>query len=205
LGEQAPEPPWCGASLASRTRKRWRGWLRAVHRDVGYLVVGLTFVYAISGLALNHVEDWEPNFKTTEREHQLGPLSADPEAAAAEVVARLGLDAAPDDAYPIGDRDLVIVYESRTLEVDLASGRVLDTEQSPRFFVRTANWLHYNRQKGAWTAIADAYAVLLLFLAVSGALMLKGRRGLVGRGGVLILAGMGVPIVYLLITGGPSG
>jgi uncharacterized protein len=205
LAEQAPDPGWCGAAMASRARKRWRGWLRAVHRDVGYLVVGLTFVYAISGLALNHVEDWEPNFKTVEREHQLGALSASADEAAAEVAARLGLKAAPDDAYPLDDRELVLVYESRTLEVDRVTGRVLDTEQSPRFFVRTANWLHYNRQKGAWTAIADAYAVLLLFLAMSGALMLKGRKGLLGRGGVLILAGMSVPIAYLIITGGPGG
>ena len=45
-----------------RGRFPWRPWLRAIHRDVGYLAVGLTFVYALSGLAVNHIADWDPNF-----------------------------------------------------------------------------------------------------------------------------------------------
>ena len=38
--------------------KRIRRYLRPLHRDFGYLIVGLTFVYAISGLAVNHIDDW---------------------------------------------------------------------------------------------------------------------------------------------------
>jgi len=34
-----------------------RTWLRAIHRDVGYSAVGLTIVYAASGIAVNHVAD----------------------------------------------------------------------------------------------------------------------------------------------------
>ena len=48
-------------------KKRWRAWLRAIHRDVGYLVVGLTLIYALSGLAINHIQDWDPNFVTYEK------------------------------------------------------------------------------------------------------------------------------------------
>ena len=29
----------------------WRPWLRALHRDAGYTAVGLTIIYAASGLA----------------------------------------------------------------------------------------------------------------------------------------------------------
>src|SRR5690606_41194055 len=50
---------------------RWRPWLRAIHRDVGYLAVGLTFVYALSGLAVNHIQDWDPNFTPIERQHNV--------------------------------------------------------------------------------------------------------------------------------------
>ena len=35
----------------------WRPWMRAVHRDAGYVVVGLTFIYALSGIAVNHLTD----------------------------------------------------------------------------------------------------------------------------------------------------
>ena len=35
---------------------------RVTHRDIGYLIAGLTIIYAISGIALNHKHDWNPNY-----------------------------------------------------------------------------------------------------------------------------------------------
>ena len=43
------------SGVASILKKRWRGWLRAVHRDFGYLAVGFTLIYAVSGIAINHI------------------------------------------------------------------------------------------------------------------------------------------------------
>ena len=71
--------------------KRWRGWLRAIHRDVGYLAVGLTLVYAISGLAINHINDWDPNWKTYERERVIAPISAEVPDDAAIATARANI------------------------------------------------------------------------------------------------------------------
>ena len=39
----------------------WRAKLRSVHRDVGYLVVGLTVAYGISGVAVVRIDAWNPN------------------------------------------------------------------------------------------------------------------------------------------------
>ena len=57
-----------GAAAPGRRRFKLRPWLRALHRDLGYLAVGLTLVYAVSGLAVNHLADWDPNFANVERE-----------------------------------------------------------------------------------------------------------------------------------------
>ena len=35
---------------------------RVSHRDIGYLIAGLTIIYALSGIALNHKNDWNPNY-----------------------------------------------------------------------------------------------------------------------------------------------
>ena len=35
---------------------------RITHRDIGYLIAGLTIIYAISGIALNHKNNWNPNY-----------------------------------------------------------------------------------------------------------------------------------------------
>ena len=45
------------SGIAAAIRKRWRAWLRAIHRDVGYLAVGFTIIYAVSGIAINHRGD----------------------------------------------------------------------------------------------------------------------------------------------------
>ena len=38
---------------------------RAVHRDAGYLVAGLTLLYAVSGVAVNHRAEWNPSWNLT--------------------------------------------------------------------------------------------------------------------------------------------
>lgn len=192
------------ARLAEVLRKRWRGWLRAIHRDVGYLAVGLTLIYAVSGLAINHINDWDPNFKTYERERTIAPISADvpDEVAIATARAALGVGT-PRSTYRAGD-EIYLEYDYQKLVVYGDSGRVVEQGREPRFLLRVANWLHYNRGKRAWTYIADGYAVLLLYLAISGLFMIKGRNGLRWRGLILLGLGVGVPIGYVSWSGGPQ-
>jgi hypothetical protein len=189
---------------AARTKARLRSWLRALHRDAGYLAVGLTVVYALSGLAVNHIAAWDPNFHSYERVHELGgPLPADDAAAAAKVLGALGIQTPPQEVYRASPDRLDITLDRRSLHVDTRSGRVVDEGQKPRVLLRAANWLHLNRGKKAWSYIADGYAVFLLFLATSGMFMLPGRRGIVGRGALLVAAGAAVPILYVALSGGP--
>lgn len=190
---------------ANRTLfRRWRQWLRAAHRDVGYLLVGLTFVYALSGLAVNHIADWDPNFDSYERTYQ---LSAETEgwedrALADAALTAAGLDEAPTDVFGI-DEEVQVTTNSAELTITRASGEVLVRGRSPRWVLRASNWLHLNRGKRAWTLIADAYAILLLGLAVSGMFMLPGRRGLRGRGAILVALGVSIPVLYVVLSGGP--
>jgi hypothetical protein len=194
--------PDVASGLGRRSRIQWRALLRAVHRDVGYSAVGLTFVYAVSGLAVNHIAAWDPNFVnvTTTREVG-GPLPDDDDAARAQVLAKLGITDAPREVYREGD-ELEILFEHRTLHVTTASGRVVDEEQRPRFFVRAANWLHLNRGKKAWTYFADSYAAGLLLLATSGMFMIAGKKGLFGRGMFFVAAGIALPLAYLALARG---
>jgi len=181
-----------------------RAWLRALHRDAGYFAVGLTFVYALSGLAVNHIADWDPNFVQVDRSHELGgPLAGDDAAVSRHVLGKLGIGEKPSEVYRASEQKLEIVLDKRTLHVDTASGRVNEEGQQARFFLRLANWLHLNRGKKAWTMIADGYAIFLLFLATSGLFMIKGKKGLIGRGAIIVTLGALVPILYVTLSGGP--
>jgi hypothetical protein len=185
-------------------RFSWRNLVRIVHSDLGHLAVGLTFVYALSGLAVNHIADWDPNFHNYERTHELGgPIQGDDNAAAGLVLQRLGMTDTPSEVYRAAPEELEIVFKQRTLHVNTQSGRVVDEGQKPRFLLRVANWLHLNRGKKAWTIVADTYAAGLILLSITGLFMLPGKRGLIGRGGVMLILGVAVPIVYVGLSGGP--
>lgn len=186
-----------------RFRFRWRVWSRAIHRDIGYFSVGLTVVYAVSGLAVNHIADWEPNFRQVAREAELQlPAGGGDQAVARAALAAFDLDAPVREVFREGDA-VEIVLDEGTLRVDTRSGHAIANLQQARFFLRAANWLHLNRGKKAWTVVADTYALFLLLLSVTGLWMFAGRKGLLGRAGVIAAAGALVPILYVALSGGP--
>jgi hypothetical protein len=188
-----------------KAKLTFRSLSRALHRDLGHLAVGLTVVYAASGLAVNHIADWEPSFASYQETRELGgPIAGSDDEIAAAVRDKLGVREAPRDVYRAAPDDLQLVYDKRTLHVNAATGRVLDEGQRPRFFLRAANWLHLNRGKKAWTYVADFYAAALLLLAATGIVLNTGRKGLLGRGGILILIGAAIPVAYVQMSGGPD-
>lgn len=217
-GASAPAAPAAPAApVKSKKKFAWRAWLRAAHRDVGYVAVGLTFIYALSGIAVNHITDWsdgDPSFRQYQTTHELGALAGAGAGAAAaaddaaadraiadEVRRRLAIAQPPREVYRESPDDLEVLFDKRTLHVNPKTGHVVDEGQKPRFLLRVANWLHLNRGKKAWTYVADMYAAGLLLLATSGMFMIAGRKGLLGRGAILVGIGIAVPVVYVTLAG----
>lgn len=186
--------------------------LRGLHRDVGYLLVGLTFVYALSGLAVNHIADWDPSFVQTAETYPLpasidrspiDPLDDEKSRTLGERIARELELGAVQEVYASSPTELDLTLEAGQLTVDLERGAADFSGQRPRPFLRLANWLHTNRGKKAWTVIADAYAILLLGLASSGLFLVRERRWL-SRKTVLVTVGVLTPILYVALSGGPA-
>ena len=191
------EPPRAGF------KKRWRAWLRAIHRDIGYLAVGFTLIYALSGIAMNHIDDWDPSFESSERVLTIAPVPDDAtDARAVALVTAAAGTGAPDDVYRAGD-EVRLTYGNGT-QVTAIGDTLTIQERDDRFFFRVAVWLHAARGKDAWKYISDIYAVLLLYLAISGLFMIKGKLGLRWRGSILVALGIAVPITYLVVAGGPG-
>ncbi|HET9992228.1 MAG TPA: PepSY-associated TM helix domain-containing protein [Kofleriaceae bacterium] len=185
-------------------KKRWRAWLRAIHRDFGYLAIGFTVIYAVSGIAQNHIEDWgDVSFKSTERTITIAAIpDATPEIVAVKAVADavgLGTPVAHSRA---GDE--IRLDDANGSKVTAIGTTVTIQTRARRPFIGLANWLHTARHKKAWKYIADTYAVLLLYLAMSGIFMIKGKLGLKWRGSILISTGIAVPVLYIALAGGPN-
>jgi len=202
---QAPStPPARDPGLARTIKKRWRLWLRTLHRDIGYLAVGFTVLYALSGIAMNHIDDWDPNFVAGETTRKITPIPAtmSDADAARQIAEAAGVTGKLDDVFRAGDE--VRLSYAGGAKVTAIGDTVTIQHRRDRVFFRVADWLHATRGKQAWKYIADAYAVLLLYLAISGVFMIKGRLGLRWRGATLIAIGLAGPLGYIVLSGGPG-
>lgn len=178
----------------------WRRWNVAIHRDVGYFCVALTIVYAVSGIAVNHIDDWNPNYRIEREERRFEPIPVgERDAMVSALVERLGLDAPPRDAFRPRPEIVEMFYEGWSVRADAPAGVAVIERAGKRPFLFQANDLHLNRLKGGWTWFADLYAAMLALLAITGTLILRGARGFAGRGKWFVLAGLAVPLALWLL------
>jgi hypothetical protein len=180
------------------SRIPWRRWNRAVHRDVGYLAAGLTVVYAISGLAINHMADWNPSYRIVQERLEVGPLPKDPPEPelARMLLQRLKISEPPRSSFQPDEDTLEVYMKTGKYAVDLPTGKVVFEAVRPRPVLMAFNRLHINAPKQAWTYIADVYAVGLLALGITGLFILRGPNGITGRGAWLTAIGCAVPTTY---------
>ncbi len=180
----------------------WRRWSIVLHRDVGYLAVALTIAYAISGIAVNHIADWNPNYRVTKTFTTVAPITGtdapDADAIMAMAMERLALTEAPRSSFQPDSNTMQLFYKGTTYHVDLPTGKVMVEATRSRPVLFEMNQLHLNHSKRAWTWIADIYALALLLLAITGLFVLKGKNGITRRGAWLTAAGF-VPVVYWLV------
>ncbi|MFQ5605753.1 MAG: PepSY-associated TM helix domain-containing protein [bacterium] len=179
---------------------QWRKWNNILHRDIGYLAFGLTIIYAVSGVAVNHVADWNPSYHIEESSTNIGAVAGDgviTEATVREVLSRLGETGKFKNSYLADPHTLQIFMEDNNITVNLQSGDVTQQKVNSRAVLREMNFLHLNHPKKIWTWFADLYAVALAFLAITGLFVLKGRKGITGRGAWLTTVGIVIPVVFL--------
>lgn len=177
-------------------KKNLRKWLRIIHRDLGYFVVGITLVYAISGIILNHKQpridpayktivvevDWESGLTATEFENYFSDHFSD---------YTLNKIVPDHNRYQLFLKSGVGSYH-------LETGALKFEIYQKKPFVFFINKLHYN-QKRYWTTPADFYAGALILLVLSGLIMVRGKKGLTGSGKWYVLAGIVLVVVYIWI------
>lgn len=169
-----------------------------LHREIGFLVVGLTIVYAVSGIAVNHAHHWDANYARVAEPVTIAPTGAGPTAEVEPLVLeRLGLTRdVVKSTWRASPEVLQVFLEQGGYEVNLVTGQGVRRGARPRPFLFDLNFMHLNNGKSPWTGIADVYAGLLIVLAVTGPLLVRGRKGLAGRGGVSMAIGIALPVIY---------
>lgn len=178
----------------------WRKWNFILHRDVGYLCIGLTLIYGISGIAVNHISPrFNPSYSVEKSSLNTTPLGADVKPDMEyilSVLAEAGETGKYKNAAFVSPGILRIFVDGNTLDVETATGRVNMEKVQRKPLLFEVNYLHLNKGKGLWTWLADIYGVAICLLAITGLLMIRGKKKT--RGILLSLTGFAVPVVYLL-------
>ncbi len=178
---------------------KWRKWNKAVHRDFGYLFFGMVVIYSLSGIAINHVNDWNPNYIVTSEEFEIDPPDSKPSKAELKKLIE-PFDEADNykSHYFPSDGYVKIFIKDGTIYINLESGNGLIEKTMRRALFREVNYLHYNPIK-YWTWFSDIFAGALIILGLTGLLIPRGSNGITKRGAWMAVLGIIIPIIYLFI------
>jgi len=178
---------------------KWRKWNRVVHRDFGYLFLGMTLVYAISGIALNHMNDWNSNYVITSDDFVTAPISAKPsKAEVKQLLENINDDLVYKNHYFPNDDYLKIFVKDGIVWLEMSSGEGTIELNKRRLLFGEVNYLHYNPIK-YWTYFSDIFSGALILLALTGILIPRGKQGITGRGAWMSILGIAIPLIYLII------
>ncbi len=179
---------------------KWRKYNRAIHRDLGYFFFAMSVIYGLSGIAVNHIGDWNPNYIVSSKLVDFGNR-IDRNISEEEVIDLLEIYGEEDNykKHFFPNSNLLKVFldgGSMLVNVNTGQGEIEKISRRPIF--HAVNYLHYNPKKW-WTWFSDAYAGALVILAVTGLFILRGKNGITRRGAWLTIAGIIIPIVFLIL------
>lgn len=183
--------------MSKLTSSSIKKWLRHIHRDLGFLMVGVCLVYAISGILLNHMNGKDPAYKSIEASVEMGKNLSN------EDLTSLWMS---KDGLPTLKKVMKENESSYNLMLDggigtynTQTGIVKYEHHTKRELIYWINKLHYNKING-WSFMADFFAVSLIFFAVSGLFITSKKYGMKGRGKWFLIAGLLIPVLFIIFN-----
>ncbi|MGA1932824.1 hypothetical protein ACH5BF_08910 [Arcobacter sp. YIC-464] len=188
--------------------------IRSLHRDLGYFVIGLTLIYAITGIVLSgrglgwfkvefkdlaviekniSKDSFNDEFKKIVLQGKVKEIFD--ESSYANVKKHLKLKFVKQENEVLhfnAWRTLNVKYEQTSGNLDV---RYKGYPVALEVFVHA----HKAKHDSAWFYLAIIYSVILSFLAISSFWMVKGKNGFKRRGVYFMLAGFAVVALFLYI------
>lgn len=179
-----------------------RKWSRILHRDIGFFFIGTTIIYGISGIALNHMSDWNPNYSVENKQFSTVLNLENSDELKNNILLLLDKidhrDHYKKHYYP--SKNILKIFlkggSSITVNIINGNGNAEFLKRRPIFY--EVNFLHYNPNK-IWTWFSDIFAGALILFALTALFMNKGKNGLKGWGGVYTILGFLIPLLFLII------
>ena len=174
---------------------------RVIHRDLGYFYVGLIISFAISGMMMNHRNQWHPEKYVIEKSSfQISPLEESQinDSVVQEIVKANGIN----DKFrrqSVKKGELRISLERTDIDIDLKTGAAEVTSFINTPVISQLMWLHKNTSNW-WIYYGDIFALSLITIALTGTTLLaKSKNSFRRRGWKLALAGLIFPLLVLFL------
>jgi hypothetical protein len=188
--------------MPSTSLRIFRKWNRILHRDIGYFFFGLTIIYAISGIALNHKKHWNPNYNISYRDITVNEKIDKSVATKNWVIGFLAQfneqDHYKKHFFP-NDQTLKIFIDNGAISINMTTGQGYIEKITKRPFFFQVNFLHYNPGKW-WLWFSDIFCLALIIIAISGLFIIpKSKNSLTRRGIWFLIAGLILPVLALIV------
>jgi hypothetical protein len=188
--------------MPSESLRIFRKWNRILHRDIGYFFFGLTIIYCISGIALNHKNDWNPNYDIKYKDITIQD-NISKSTVTMEWVMTLLKKYNEEDHYKKfffpDENTLKIFIDNGSISIDMQSKNGYMEKITKRPFFYEINFLHYNPGKW-WIWFSDSFCVGMVIIAITGLFIIaKSKNSLTQRGVWFIVAGLVLPILALIL------
>lgn len=167
------------------SKKSFQHIMRALHRDIGYVVVGLTIIYAFSGILLIYRGTDFMKFEQT-IERQLSPNLEESTLGRELRFRHFKIDKTENN---------IIYFNNGTYNIETGKTIIIE-KRLPEIFGKM-NGLHKKSNRSISHVFSTIYGVLLLFLAISSFWMYKPNTKKFRRG--LIFAGIGLILSIVLL------
>jgi len=198
----------------TKKKKNIDQWMRSLHRDLGYFTIGLTLIYALSGIVLSaRGLGWFKQklnnqiiMKTQIQNKEFNKVFID-------VIKKGQLPIIfPENSYRHLNRlHLKIVKEDHNI-IHFNAWKSLNIFYNTQSGITNVSFKKYPQaieifldahkasHESAWFYLAMFYSVVLSFFAISAMFMVKGKYGFKRRGMYLMAAGITVVIGFLVIS-----
>ncbi|RXJ88977.1 hypothetical protein CRV01_10165 [Arcobacter sp. CECT 8983] len=199
-----------------KKKKKLSTTLRNWHRDLGYLVIGITIIYSISGMILS-VRDLhlfekeyilnatiEKNIKEKDLQKEI-VLTFTENEEKKSLPSHIIKKSVLDKFELLENNNELIKYQiSRKKDMKFityykTSGELIYSINGYPTFINALVKAHKSSSQDKWSYLALAYSIILFFLAISAIFMVKGKYGFRQRGLYLTLLGIALVIIFLYL------
>lgn len=183
---------------------KFRHFCRLLHRDLSYFFSGVILIYAISGFLLNHKRDFNADYDIKRQQYTLQGSFPKTKTDFTKTKVLTLLEPLGEAGnytkhyFPTESEMKVFIKGGSSLTVNMEQGEAIYESVKKRPVLSALNRLHYNPNRN-WTYFSDFFAFALVIITLSGLIIMKGPKGLWGRGGIELLIGILIPLAFILL------